>query len=111
MLNLRETHTNGATTTMPEWLIVYSTNDLADAHIQAGRLEVEAIPVMVHGQPGASALGITIGTLGEIHVLVRPQDYDTALEILEAEDHPELPDTSNAVIYRGTSEQDHHDPQ
>ena len=84
---------------MAEWRIVYSTNDLIDAHLQAGRLEVESIPVMVQGQPGASAFGITVGRLGEIHVLVRPEDCEMALDILEPEEHLELSDTSDSIIY------------
>ena len=91
---------------MAEWRIVYSTNDLIDAHLQAGRLEVESIPVMVQGQPGASAFGITVGHFGEIHVLVRPEDYEMALDILEPEEYPELPNTSDSVIYLDADEND-----
>ncbi len=86
---------------MPEWMIVYSTHDYTDAHIVAGRLQVEAIPAIVHRQPGASALGITIGALGEITVLVHPENYDEALLLLEPDELDALPDTTNDVTYLG----------
>ena len=84
---------------MVEWTILYTTFDYADAYIQAGRLKVESISTMVHHQLGASAFGITVGKLGEIHVLVHPQDYDPALDILESEVFPELPSNTENIIY------------
>jgi len=32
----------------PEWVVVYVSHDLTDAHIVAGRLEVEGIRVFVY---------------------------------------------------------------
>ena len=76
--------------------------------MQAGRLEVESIPVMVHGQPGASALGITVGRLGEIHLLVRPEDYAIAVDILQPEEYMELTDISDPVVYIEPHEDENH---
>jgi putative signal transducing protein len=83
----------------PKWMVVYSSYDLTDAYIVSGRLEVEGIKALVHQQAGARALGITIGRLGEITVLVCPQDYERALEILESPEPDALPDNVDDVNY------------
>jgi hypothetical protein len=74
----------------PEWMVVYSTDNLPEAHIVAGRLQNEDIPSWVHQQPGASGLGITIGLFGEIRVLVNAQDYDRAKALLADDAEPPL---------------------
>jgi hypothetical protein len=90
---------------MPEWVVVYETTDLTDAHIIAGRLEVAGIRAYVHQQPGAGALGIRVGLLGQITVSVPEADYENALVLLEAEEASELPDSTNSVTY--SVEDDH----
>lgn len=81
----------------PDWLVVYTTAVLPEAHIIAGRLRSEGIEPYIHTQPGASAMGITLGTFGGISVLVRPADYDAAMHILHAaaDDADTLPDTTD----------------
>ena len=37
---------------------------------------------MLHQEAGATALGITLGNLGEIKVLVSPDDYEEAAALL-----------------------------
>lgn len=76
--------------TPPEWMVVYSTDNLPEAHIIAGRLQNEDIPSWVHQQPGASGMGITIGLFGEIRVLVNAADYERARQILEGAPEPLL---------------------
>jgi hypothetical protein len=83
-----------------EWMVVFMTNNLPEAHIIAGRLESEGIPAWVHQQAGANAFGITVGLLGEIRVLVDPQHYEQALAIIEGEVPPEaLTDDNDRIIY------------
>ena len=77
-----------------EWMSVYTTHDYGNAHIIAGRLNSEDIETMVQGQPGASAFGFTLGSFGEINVLVSPEDYHDALDLLYPEDDIDLDDTS-----------------
>ena len=72
----------------PQWMVVYTTFNIHEAQIVAGRLESEGIPALVHQQAGASAMGIHIGRLGEISVLVHPDNHEWALTILS----PGLPD-------------------
>ena len=87
-------------------MVVYSSNDLTDAHIVAGRLEVEDIKTFVHQQVGARALGITLGHLGEITVLVRSNDYERALELLGPLEPDALPDSTDEITYEWDDEDD-----
>jgi len=69
----------------PDWIAIYITHNLPEAHIIVGKLRSFDIPAMIHQEAGASAIGITLGNLGEIKILVSPADYDRAAELL----HPE----------------------
>jgi hypothetical protein len=82
-----------------EWLVVFSTDNLPEAHIIAGRLQHEGIPSWVHQQPGASGLGITVGLLGELKVLVAAEDYAAALEIIQQDGSPELEANLDDIQY------------
>ena len=66
----------------PEWIVIYVTHNLQEAHIMAGKLGANDVPSMIHQEAGATALGITLGHLGEIKVLVSPADYERAVAIL-----------------------------
>lgn len=83
------------------WMIVYTTHNSGEAHIVAGRLKHEGIPAMVDHAIGARSIGITIGSMGEIRVLVHPKDYDMAINLLDPEGpgFEELPDTTDRIIY------------
>ncbi len=65
------------------WMVVYIATSDPEAYIVAGRLKNEGIETFVHQEPIAKAYGFSVGTLGEIKVLVRPEDYDRALAILD----------------------------
>jgi hypothetical protein len=82
----------------PQWMVVYTTFNSPEAHIVAGRLKSEGIPALVHQAPGASAIGIHIGSLGEVTVLVREEDYWKAIEILEPDSPALLPDSDEDII-------------
>ena len=64
-------------------MVVYIATSEPEAYIVAGRLKSEGIETFVHQEPIARAYGFSVGTLGEIKVLVGAEDYDQALEILE----------------------------
>ena len=68
--------------------------------------KIEGIQAVVYRQPGAAALGITIGRLGSITVLVKPIDYERALSILEPDDLDELPNTTDDITYIGVEDDD-----
>ena len=91
---------------MADWMIVYETSNEPEAHVVAGRLQVEGIQAVVYRQPGAAALGITIGRLGSVTVLVRPSDYERSLSLLEPDYLDELLDTTDAITYIGIEDDD-----
>jgi hypothetical protein len=84
---------------MAEWMVVYSTHDLNDAHIVAGRLEVEGIKSFIQRESLANVFGITFGALGGTNVLVNPEDYTRALAILEPDELYALSDDNEDIIY------------
>ncbi len=68
-------------------MVVYIARSEPEAYIIAGRLQSEGIKSFVHQEPAGRAYGLTIGVLGEIKVLVLPEDYERALAILDDEDY------------------------
>ena len=68
-----------------EWKVVLSTSNPMEAEVVAGRLKTEGLDVHIHQEPAGEALGLTMGLLGEVQVLVREADYETALAVLAAE--------------------------
>ncbi len=74
----------------PQWIAVYITHNLQEAHILMGKLRAHDVPVMIHQEAGATALGITLGNLGEIKLLVSPADYDQAVALLYPEDDDQI---------------------
>lgn len=79
-----------------QWMLVYSTYNMAEAHIVAGRLQHEGIQAFVNYAP-RSVVNIALGTYGEIWVVVHPKDYEQALAILEHAE-PELPEATDDYI-------------
>lgn len=83
----------------PEWIAIYISHNLQEAHIISGKLRAYDVPSMVHTVPGASAFGITYGNMGEIKVLIHPDDYDRAKEILEPDTPDELESNTDKIQY------------
>ena len=73
---------HGKTPNDPEWIVAYITHSLQEAHIIAGKLRSSDVHCRIHQEAGATALGITVGNLGEIKVLVSPADFERAEVIL-----------------------------
>jgi hypothetical protein len=82
-----------------EWMVAFVTHNITEAHIVAGRLESEGIKAILDHMAGQSAIGLTIGNWGEVRVLVHPSDYELALVILYPEDHDEIPDSTDDIVY------------
>jgi hypothetical protein len=76
------------------WMVVYRAYSQPEAYIVAERLKVEGVPSFVHQEPAAAALGFTVGSLGEIKVLVSPYDYERAEQIV-AQDYSDLIDSDD----------------
>lgn len=66
----------------PDWVAVYITHSVQEAHIILGKLRIHDIPAMIHQEAGAAAIGITLGNLGEVKILVSPADYERAAALL-----------------------------
>ena len=99
---------------MTEWMIVYTTHDQTDAHIVAGRLEVEGIKSFIQRESLGGIYGITYGALGGVHVVVNPEDYDKAMAILEPDELYALSDDNEDIIYYNNhpeAEDDDDDPE
>lgn len=92
-----------------EWIAVYITYNPPEAYIVAGRLKHEGIPCWVNEPIGHGALGIRIGSLGEVSVLVRPEDYAQAQAILNDPDTDQLPDSTRDVTYYWHDDDDEFD--
>ena len=68
---------------MPEnWKIVHITNGLAKANIIKTRLEAEGIEVQLVYEAISKILGLTANGLGEVKILVKEKDFDTAKKII-----------------------------
>ncbi len=74
----------------PQWIAVYITHNLQEAHIVVGKLQANNVPAMIHQEAGATALGITLGNLGEIKVLVSPDEYERAAALLYPDEKDEI---------------------
>lgn len=83
----------------PDWITIFLTHDLQEAHIIAGKLQTYDIQSMILTVPGASALGITLGNLGEIKVLVHSEVYDRAYDILFPDEQNLIEDSTDYLSY------------
>ena len=90
----------------PQWIAIAVTHSLPEAHILAGKLGAHDIPVMIHQEAGAAAIGITFGNLGEIKLLVAPADAERAESLLYAEATDELESSTDDIqlIWRDDEE-------
>ena len=93
------------------WMVVYITHNIGEAHIVSGRLQHEGIPSFLDHMAGRDALGITIGNWGEVRILVRPEDYDRALDILDPETPEELSDDNEQYIFGLDEDDDDYDTE
>ena len=87
----------GESNDSPQWIAAYITHNLQEAHILLGKLQANDVPAMIHQEAGASALGITLGNLGEIKILVSPTDYDQAIALLYAENEDQIESNNDKI--------------
>ncbi len=80
-------------------MVVYVAYSEPEAYIVAGRLENEGIHALVHQEPVGRAYGITIGPLGEVKVLVNPDDYDRALTILDVDEFDDADESDDMDMF------------
>lgn len=58
---------------------------LMEAEIIKSKLESFEIPSMLKFESAGRLMGITMDGLGEVQVMVSPEDYDKAMEIINSE--------------------------
>lgn len=63
---------------------VYVASGLPEAHIIKGKLETEAIPVLLSYESAGLVYGLTVDGLGEVQVMVPPALAEKAKEILRS---------------------------
>lgn len=68
-------------------MVVYVASSEPEAYVVAGRLQSEGIGTFVHQEPVGRAYGLTVGPLGEVKVLVHPEQYEQALNILDDDEY------------------------
>lgn len=84
------------------WMIAYLADSEADAYIVAGRLESEGIESWVYHETFSRVTGIGVGAMAAPKVLVKPEDYERAVAILN--DDPEMLVDDNSRIIFGDDE-------
>lgn len=73
----------------PELEQVFLARGLIEAEIIKGKLESNDIPVLLQYESTSVIYGLTLGSLGEVHVLVPVEMAALARELLVEETFPE----------------------
>ncbi len=74
------------------WKVVAEASGMTQANIIAGRLASEGIATRLRYEAAGSIYALTIDGLGEVRVLVAPDDWERAKELLSRSyDEAELP--------------------
>lgn len=66
-------------------VILQITNDITEAQLIKGKLELQEIPVILKGESIGGAYAITVNGWGQIKVLVKKEDLEKAKEVLDNE--------------------------
>jgi hypothetical protein len=70
-----------------QWESVFTTGSEPEAHIIAGKLQNEGIEARIQKESAGTAYGINVGLLGKVDVMVRSEDYERAVAVLEDDDY------------------------
>jgi hypothetical protein len=80
-----------------EWKLLTKLYGMLDAQMLAGRLEAEGIPTQMWQEGAGKAYGLTVGQLGEVHVLVPEAEWERARAIEAADYSHTLPDYDDPI--------------
>ena len=72
-----------------ELVEVYATQGHPRAHVIKSKLEAAGIPAMLSYDSASLLFGITVDGLGQVRVLVRPEQAEEARKLLTEEQPPE----------------------
>jgi len=71
----------------PHFSVVYTANGKLNAEMIKIFLESSGIPALLVQESAGSALGLTIGALGEVDIMVPIEKKAEAMKLLDAMDH------------------------
>ncbi len=66
-----------------QWVQIAKVHSNGEAEIIRGMLEAQEIETLLAQEGAAKALGLSIGSLGEIQIHVKADDEDLAREIVQ----------------------------
>jgi hypothetical protein len=69
--------------TREDLVVVYVSQGPLAAEVARGKLEANGVVAILKYEAVGRALGLTVDGLGRVEVLVRPEDEDAALSLLE----------------------------
>ncbi len=67
----------------PRWEVVEIVNDSIQAELLRGLLESQGIETIISKEGAGHALGLTIGLMGESQLLVRSENKQAAMKVLD----------------------------
>lgn len=97
--------------TSPEYVEVYSANGQLEADMIRLMLEAAGLHVLTRGESAGAAYGLTVGPLGEVHVLVRASEVQAANELLTAMEDGQLENPSPNSYPPAAQEDDDGEPE
>ncbi len=80
------------------WYVVATAAGEAEAAIIAGLLKSAEIPVWTYFESAGRAIGLGVGMLGAVEVMVPPEYYDEAMDLLEGVDDEDLITDGTAAL-------------
>jgi hypothetical protein len=67
-----------------DWIVLDEVSGMLQAEILRGLLESQEIPTVLSQEGAGRALGLTVGSMGNVQILVPAKDQDRARELLDA---------------------------
>jgi hypothetical protein len=65
------------------WILLHKVHNHGESEVIRGMLEAQDIDVLLAQEGAAKAIGLNVGTLGEIQIHVKAEDIETAQELLQ----------------------------
>ena len=72
---------------MENWTEIYTAFNMLEANFIKGRLEADAIPVMLKYEAAGQLYGITVDGLSEVRIFVPKELEQEAIEIIQDIEH------------------------
>ena len=69
--------------TANDWILLKNVYSQAESEIIKGMLKAQEIQVLLAQEGAAKAIGLNVGTLGEIQIYVKAKDMENAKALLD----------------------------